>query len=250
MSLSNTAQFVVSRHRADAGFNYRVHMADGSMRIMTETQTRCCVSGDQSLADFDPMEEFEARSPPTFAGEGPEVNDIIRVQVRNEWIVGTVVDVKPGGIYRVKYDDGMCVQDRLSLPWTYVAVASAPVASSMQSLKIRIRLPEPSPQSTITQLSTKALGKRKMRAGGDPARVTPGPYSHQPAVAQTAQHFHAENVVEMAHAAAADTVGWSAAHAALPAVTQVAKLTDAQIQAVLKNDSMYLGRYDAFLDCL
>jgi len=244
MSLSNTVLFVVSRHRAGSDFDYRVHMADGTMRIMTESQVRCCVSGDQSLADFDPAEEFEARPPPTSAREGPQVNDIIRVQVRNEWIVGTVVETKLGGIYRVMYDDGMCVQDRLSLPWAYVAVA-APAASSMPSLKIRVRLLESAPQPTMSQMSTKALGKRRMGEGGDPAQVMPGPTVAQPA--ETTPRFDHKDVADfgqkVAHALPED-------RAPSPAMSKVAELTDYQTQLVLKNDSMYLARYDAMLDCL
>jgi hypothetical protein len=260
MSLSNTVQFVVSRHRvANGAFGYRVHMADGSMRILTEQQVRCCVSGDQSLLEFDPEQDFEGRPPPTLASDGPNVNDIIRVHVGKEWHVGTIIDKRPNGTYRVKYDDDMFVQDKLSLPWEYVAVAPAPPLASApeKRLLVRIKLTEPLAQAP-TQPSAKALGKRKMPAEDEAPAAQPPAAAWQRATAkaaQTAQAFAAQ-VDQMAHEAATEAVASNAApapaeeRAPAPAPAEPAELSDSKLQAILRADSLFRERYDSVLECL
>ena len=139
MSSSNVAAFIVSRHQGDAGWDYRVHLANGTMRLMPERSVRCLVRGDIAIEEFDPDEWFEGLPPPETCMSGPSPGDVIRVLLDDAWHVCTVLEVDPlGPKYRVRYDDGMLVFDRLSVPWTYVssAVQDAPRKSTWLIIKV------------------------------------------------------------------------------------------------------------------
>ena len=135
---------VVSRHMEGSGYHYRVQLADGSMQLRNEEEVKATAEGKDALAKFDPHATFQTLPPPGDTQEGPSPDDIIRVQLGNAWHVCTVIRSLPDRTYIVKYDDGMVVQDKLEVPWNYVAKnteKTLPPKKRMRSIAIAAAAP-------------------------------------------------------------------------------------------------------------
>ena len=141
MSSNNVAAFIVSRHQGDNGWDYRVQLQDGTMRLMEERSVRCLVRGDIAIDEFNPDETFDGFPPPMTCMDGPRIGDVIRVNIQGAWHVCTVLDlVADGPTYKVRYDDGMLIHDRLNVPWTYVA--TSPHEKTVKPQKMIIKVPK------------------------------------------------------------------------------------------------------------
>ena len=141
------------------------------------------INGDTALSNFDPNEvDANLRSEPSSEAVGPKKNDVIRVLIEDKLCVCTVLTTTTYSgrpLYRVQYDDGMIVEDHLSVPWNYVSVAPTSaldtltsVANAMDTNSMTASAPglaaaataasKPIRASVETQPSAKALGKRRM----------------------------------------------------------------------------------------
>ena len=170
--MSPQVSFVVSRHQGDDGWHYRVQMESGEMRIMSATELSATANGSSAIDDFDPDEQFQRRPPPRNVQEGPSKNDIVRVELQGAWHVCTVLKVNDDNTYRVRYDDGMLVEDYLSVPWNFVQVSMRPeevAAAEFAAAPGLLALAAAAP------MSEKALGKQPMHP-----RLSPPPPPRAP----------------------------------------------------------------------
>ena len=123
------------------------------MRVLAEASVRCFVRGDVALNEFVPSpEEEHDRSEPLDPTRGPQVRDVIRMFVRGDSQVGTVIRTESLGRrlkYAIRCDDGRLFDDILTVPWTFVQTAPAMAVATSAAVAPR---PGAAP-------SAKALGK-------------------------------------------------------------------------------------------
>ena len=196
---ANHVQFIISCHGDGDEVGYRVLAQDGKMYLKTKQQVSVMINGDNAINEFEPNEIHDNLRPePSSETDGPKKNDIIRVLIQGSFCVCTVLTSsthRGRPRYKVEYDDGMIVEDYLSVPWNYISVAptSAPSASDAPSapsaldalslvanaIDTNSTIPpvpsasEPMDAIQTQQFSSKALGKRRVNdipeSGAEPS---------------------------------------------------------------------------------
>lgn len=201
MSSNNVAAFIVSRHQGDNGWDYRVQLQDGTMRLMAEQSVRCLVRGDLAIDEFNPDETFDGFPPPLTSMDGPREGDVIRVQIEGAWHVCTVLEFNADGpTYKVRYDDGMLIHDRLNVPWTYVATSNYEKSVKPQRMVLKIRKPSLEPMAepmAAEPMAAEPMAAEPMAAGpGEPVAEQVDPMTIEPVV-QSEVETAVESACEM-----------------------------------------------------
>ena len=116
---------LVSRHRsADGHAACRVLLDDGTTRVLNEADASRMLNGEAALAAGPP--DFDThRAEPQTLEEAPRVGSVVRILIQGAWMSCVIKSVRlhpPDNavLFVVEYDDGMLVEDRLSVPWDYV----------------------------------------------------------------------------------------------------------------------------------
>lgn len=129
--MSNTVSHLLSCHgsRGSLDFGYRLILADGQMVVKTEAEVRCMVGGDLAIEQYDPFCPLEHEcDEPLSTACGPRKGDILLLRIEQCRSACEVLQVRTNHkgrpLYTVKYDDGMLVEDHLSVPWSYLSTAS------------------------------------------------------------------------------------------------------------------------------
>ncbi len=146
--------WLCSRHVVETTRRYRVVYKGGNTAILDEATISGIRGGRRAMDLYDIRWSHECRRPPTVVEDGPSVGDLIGVKIDgllNVCKVEHVVSSTPP-TYRVLYDDGMLVEDRLCLPWTFFDTIVA--QRTIPPILIRVTLQSATAPPTATAPTT------------------------------------------------------------------------------------------------
>lgn len=180
--MSNTVCSIVSCHEEPLGGKfYRFLHQNGGMAVKSEAHVRSMVRGDLAIENYDPHVPIEnPRGEPLTMHGAPCKGDLLLVSIEGRHAVCEVLDVTPDKrkrpLFKVKYDDGMLIQDYLRVPWTYLSCAP-PAADAVLGVAALAALGKPAADPQVAPVSErgsqKATGKRKAVDAIEAAPISP-----------------------------------------------------------------------------